>query len=119
MHTGDIVKKDEDGYFYFQSRLDDMINVRGEKVWPREIEQVLESNPKIQEVGVVGVKDDYYGQAIKACVVLKEGMEASEKEIIDFCKDKLAPHKIPHKIEFLKELPRTPLGKVMHYTLRK
>ncbi|HOW13184.1 MAG TPA: AMP-binding protein [Candidatus Pacearchaeota archaeon] len=119
LHTGDIVKKDEDGYFYFQSRLDDMINVRGEKVWPREIEEILESNPKIQEVAVVGVKDDYYGQAIKACVVLKEGMEASEKEIIDFCKDKLAPHKIPHMVEFFNELPKSIVGKILHYRLRE
>ncbi|HOL90327.1 MAG TPA: AMP-binding protein [Candidatus Pacearchaeota archaeon] len=119
IYTKDIGRMNKDGLFYYEGRLDDMINVRGEKVWPREIEEILESNPKIQEVAVVGVKDDYYGQAIKACVVLKEGMEASEKEIIDFCKDKLAPHKIPHMVEFFNELPKSIVGKILHYRLRE
>ncbi|GAI06748.1 unnamed protein product, partial [marine sediment metagenome] len=119
LHTGDIVERDRDGYFYFRSRLDDMINVRGEKVWPREVEEVLESHSKVQEVAVIGVEDDYYGQAIKACIVLKEGCQFSEEELIDFCKGKLAPHKVPHTVEFLKKLPRSYLGKILHYVLRK
>jgi len=118
-HTKDIGRMDADGIFYVEGRLDDMINVRGEKVWPREVEKVLEQHPKVKEVAVIGVKDDYYGQAIKACVVLKEGYQATEKELIDFCKDKLTPQKIPHMVEFFNELPKSNLGKVLHYKLRE
>jgi len=117
-HTKDIGKMDKDGIFYIEGRLDNMINIRGEKVWPREIERVLEANPKVQDVAVIGVKDDYYGQTIKACIVLKEGFQLSEKELVDFCKNKLTPYKIPRMVEFFKELPKTHLGKILHYKLR-
>jgi len=117
-YTKDIGKIDEEGRLYIQSRLDDMINVRGEKVWPREVEEVLESHPKVREVAVIGVADDYYGQAIKACVVLKEGQEATKEELIEFCKDKLAPHKVPHIIEFFNELPKSHMGRVLYYQLK-
>jgi long-chain acyl-CoA synthetase len=119
VRTKDIGKMDKDGIFYIQGRVDDMIDVRGEKVWPREIEKILESNPVVQEAAVVGVKDDYYGQSIKACVVLKEGKESSEKDIIDHCKENLVPFKIPKKVEFFKELPKSHIGKILHYKLRK
>jgi len=118
-YTKDVGRMDEDGIFYIESRLDDMINVRGEKVWPREIEEILEQHPKVKEVAVIGVADDYYGQAIKACVVLKEGQEATKEELIEFCKDKLAPHKVPHIIEFFNELPKSNLGKTLHYKLKE
>jgi long-chain acyl-CoA synthetase len=96
-----------------------MIDVRGEKVWPREIEKVLEGNPAIQESAVIGIKDDYYGQSIKACVVLEEGKELSEKDLIEYCKEKLTPFKVPREIEFFKELPKSNIGKILHYKLRK
>ena len=118
IYTKDIGRIDKNGIFYVEGRLDDMINVRGEKVWPREVEMVLEQNLKIQEVAVIGIKDDYYGQAIKACVVLKDEAQSSEKELINFCKDKLSPHKIPHMVEFFKVLPKTHLGKISHHELR-
>ncbi|MDD3292787.1 MAG: AMP-binding protein [Candidatus Pacebacteria bacterium] len=118
-YTNDIGRMDKDGIFYIEGRRDDMINVRGEKVWPREIETVLEQNPKILDVAVIGVQNDYYGQAIKACIVLKQGFESSEKEIIDYCKEKIAPHKIPQMVEFFKELPKSNLGKTLHSQLRK
>ena len=118
-YTKDIGRMDEDGIFYIEGRLDDMINVRGEKVWPEEVEKVLESHPKVREAAVIGVADDYYGQAIKACVVLKEGQEATKEELIEFCKDKLAPYKVPHIIEFFNELPKSNLGKTLHYKLKE
>jgi len=119
LYTKDIGKMDKDGIFYVEGRMDDMINIRGEKVWPREVERVLEQHPKVQEVAVIGVQDDYYGQAIKACVVLKKDCQSSEKELIDFCKEKLASHKIPHMLEFFEELPKSHLGKILHYKLRE
>ncbi len=117
--TKDIGRIDEDGTLFIEGRMDDMINVRGEKVWPREVEKVLESHPKIDEVAVVGKKDEYYGQAVKAYVVLKQGAQSSEKQIIEFCKEKLSPPKIPHFVEFFKEIPKTHLGKPLHYKLRE
>jgi len=118
-HTKDIGRFDKDGMLYIEGRLDDMINVRGEKVWPREVEKVLESHPKVQEVAVIGVKDDYYGQAVKAYVVLKKDYQSSEKELVEFCKGKLAPHKVPGMVEFIESLPKSHLGKTLHYKLRK
>jgi len=118
-HTKDIGRINEQGAFSIEGRLDDMINVRGEKVWPREVEKILEENPKVQEVAVIGEKDDYYGEKVKACVVLKPNNSATEKELIDFCIDKLSPHKVPKMIEFFKELPKSNLGKILHYKLRQ
>lgn len=119
LYTKDICRMDQDGIFYIEGRLDDMINVRGEKVWPREVEEALEQNPKIREVAVIGVADDYYGQAIKACVVLREGEKAATEELIEFCKERLAPYKVPHLVEFFEELPKSNLGKTLHYKLRE
>ncbi|MFA5368689.1 MAG: AMP-binding protein, partial [Candidatus Paceibacterota bacterium] len=118
-HTKDIGRINSEGAFSIEGRLDDMINVRGEKVWPREVEKILEEISKVQEVAVVGIKDDYYGEKIKACVVLKKDEKANEKELIDFCKTKLSPQKIPHMVEFYKELPKSNLGKILHYKLRQ
>lgn len=118
-YTNDIGRMDKDGIFYIEGRRDDMINVRGEKVWPREVETILEQNPKVLDVAVIGVNSDYYGQAIKACIVLKHGFESSEKEIIDYCKERITPHKAPHIVEFFKELPKSNLGKTLHSQLRK
>jgi long-chain acyl-CoA synthetase len=119
LRTKDIGRMDKDGVFYIEGRIDDMIDVRGEKVWPREVEKVLESNPAVQEAAVIGIKDDYYGQTIKACVVLREGKGISEKDLIDYCKENIVPFKVPHKVEFFKDLPKSHMGKVLHYKLRK
>jgi long-chain acyl-CoA synthetase len=118
-YTGDIGRMTEKGVVFIEGRKDDMINVRGDKVWPREVEQVLEKNPKILDVAVIGVQSDYYGQAIKACMVLKEGVQADEQEIINFCKENMALNKVPHMVEFFKELPKSNIGKTLHSVLRK
>lgn len=117
--TKDIGRMDERGVFYLEGRLDDMINVRGEKVWPREVEKVLEEHPRIKEVAVVGIKDDYYGERVKAWVVLEAGSSINENELIVFCREKLTEYKVPREIEFLTELPKSNLGKVLHYKLRE
>lgn len=118
-YTGDIGRMTREGVVFIEGRKDDMINVRGDKVWPREVEQVLEKNPKILDVAVIGIPSDYYGQAIKACVVMKEGMQADEQEIIGYCKESLAPNKVPHMVEFFNELPKSNIGKILHSVLRK
>jgi long-chain acyl-CoA synthetase len=118
-YTGDTGRMNKDGVFFVEGRMDDMINVRGENVWPREVEQVLEKNPKVFDVAVIGVKDEFFGQAIKACVVLKDGASSSEKELIDYCKESLVPSKVPHVIEFFKDLPKSNIGKTLHAQLRK
>jgi len=118
-YTNDIGRMDKDGVFYIEGRRDDMINVRSEKVWPREIESILEQNPKVLDVAVIGVDSEYYGQAIKACIVLKYGFQSSEQEIIEYCKERITPHKVPHMVEFFQELPKSNLGKTLHSQLRK
>lgn len=119
LHTKDIGSMDEDGIFFIEGRLDDMINVRGEKVWSREVEKVLENHPKVEEVAVIGVKDDYYDQIIKACIVLKDKQKASKQELKEFCVKSLVSYKVPKKIGFFKKLPKSHLGKILHYKLRK
>ncbi|MCK9577870.1 AMP-binding protein [bacterium] len=116
--TKDIGIMDEKGVFYLEGRMDDMINVRGEKVWPREIEKVLEENSKVKEVAVVGIKDDFYGERVKAFVVLEAGANITENELILFCEERLTKYKAPREIEFLTELPKSNLGKTLHYKLR-
>lgn len=118
-YSGDIGRINKDGVVFVEGRKDDMINVRGEKVWPREVEQVLEKNPKVLDVAVIGVTSDFYGQTVKACVVLKEGMEADEKELIECCKESLVEYKVPKMVEFFKELPKSNIGKTLHSVLRK
>jgi len=119
LYTKDIGKMDEDGIFFVEGRMDDMINVGGEKIWPREVEKVLEKHVKIKEVAVIGIKDDFYGEVIKACIVIKKNQEASEKELINFCRERLVSFKVPKIIEFCKQLPKSHLGKVLHYKLRE
>lgn len=118
-HTGDIGRMNKDGVFYIEGRKDDMINVRGEKVWPREVEQVLEQHPKVLDVAVIGVPSDYYGQAVKACVVLKKGETAAESDLMEFARQSLVPHKVPAMIEFFDELPKSNIGKTLHSVLRR
>lgn len=118
-HTKDIGRINKEGAFSIEGRLDDMINVRGEKVWPREVEKILEECPKIEEVAVIGVKDEYYGEKVKACIVLKNSATATEEDVIGYCREKLSPQKVPHHIEFYDSLPKSNLGKILHYKLRQ
>jgi long-chain acyl-CoA synthetase len=117
LFTGDIAKMDEDGYFYIVDRKKDMVITGGFNVYPREIDEVLFEHPKVAEVVAAGIPDDYYGEVIKAYVVLREGEEATEQELLDFCKERLAKYKVPRKIEFRQELPKSAIGKVLRRVL--
>ncbi len=118
-HTGDLGKVDEDGYFSIVDRKKDLIIVGGLNVYPREVEEVLYRHPKVKEAAVVGMPDPLRGEAVKAYVVLKEGEEATEAEIISFCRQHLAPFKVPRRVEFLPELPKSATGKILRRELRE
>lgn len=117
LYTGDIAKMDEDGYFYIVDRKKELIKPSGYQVWPREVEEVISSYPKVLEVGVAGVPDAYRGETVKAWVVLKPGETATPDEIRQFCKDKIAAFKVPTEVEFRSELPKTTVGKVLRREL--
>lgn len=117
LFTGDMAKMDEDGYFFIVDRKKDMIIAGGFNIYPRDIEEVLFTHPKISEAVVAGIPDEYRGETVKAYIVLQEGEQASEEEIIDFCKQNLAKYKIPRIIEFRKELPKSMIGKVLRRVL--
>jgi len=119
LHTGDIATMDSDGYFAIVDRKKDVILASGYNVYPREVEDVLFEHPAIQEAAVVGVKDEYRGESVKAFVVLKAGQKATEDEVRAFCKERLAPFKIPKTVEFRKDLPKTLVGKVLRRALRE
>jgi long-chain acyl-CoA synthetase len=121
--TGDIAKMDEDGYFYIVDRKKDMINVSGFKVYPRELEDVLFENEAIENAAVIGLPDPNLpgSEKVKAYIVLKDGYKESDEmkaEIKEFCRQVLAPYKIPKFIEFRKELPETLVGKVLRKDLK-
>ena len=117
LRTGDIARRDEDGYFYIVDRLKDIIIASGFNIVPREVEEVLFLHPKVQEAVVVGVPDKFRGESVKAFVVLKEGQTATAEEIVEFCKERLAPYKVPRQIEFRTELPKTQVGKFLRRVL--
>ncbi|MDI6873960.1 long-chain-fatty-acid--CoA ligase [Candidatus Solincola sp.] len=119
LYTGDIATMDEDGYFYIVDRKKDMIIAGGFNIYPREVDEVLYEHPKVQEAVTVGVPDEYRGETVKAFIVLKEGCECTEEEIISFCRERLAPYKVPRLVEFRPELPKTMVGKILRRALRE
>jgi long-chain acyl-CoA synthetase len=119
LYTGDVGIMDEDGYFYLVDRKKDMIISGGENIYSREVEDVIISHPAINEAVVIAVPDANWGESVKALVILKEGMTCSEKEIIDFCKDRLASYKKPKSIEFWKSFPKTATGKIKKSEIRE
>jgi long-chain acyl-CoA synthetase len=118
LHTGDLGYLDEDGYVFIVDRQKDMIKTSGYQVWPREIEEVVATHPAVAEVGVAGVADPTKGEAVSAWVVLRSGQLVSEKELRDFCRQHLAPYKVPSRVVFRAELPKTMVGKVLRRALR-
>jgi long-chain acyl-CoA synthetase len=117
LHTGDLAYIDPDGYVFLVDRKKDMLKTSGFQVWPREIEEVISAHPAVLEVGVAGIPDELKGEVAKAWVVLKHGQSATEDEIRAFCRDRLAPYKVPAKVDFRKELPKTMVGKVLRRVL--
>jgi len=119
LYTGDLTRMDEESYIYIVDRKKDMISVRGLNVYPREVEEVLYSHPAIAEAAVMGVKDKTKKEVPKAFLAMKEGRSISKKEIIKYCQERLASYKVPHKIEFRKELPKTSTGKILKRALKE
>lgn len=119
--SGDSAYRDEDGYFWFQGRVDDVINTSGERVGPFEVESKLVEHPAVAEAGVIGKPDPVRGEIIKAFISLREGYEASEelkKDIAQFVKVGLSAHAAPREIEFKDKLPKTRSGKIMRRVLK-
>ena len=119
LYTGDLGYLDEDGYLFIVDRKKDLIKTCGFQVWPREIEEVISAHPAVAEVGVVGQPDNMRGETVKAWIVLRPGHSATGPEIKAFCRDRLAPYKVPAKYEFVPDLPKTQIGKVLRRVLRQ
>ncbi len=117
LRTGDMAKIDEKGFIYIIDRTKDMINVSGFNVYPNEIESVIASHPGVVEAGVVGVPDEQSGETVKAVIVKKDD-NLTEDDIIAFCREQMTPYKVPRKIEFRDELPKTVVGKILRRELR-
>jgi long-chain acyl-CoA synthetase len=117
VHTGDLAYMDADGYVFIVDRKKDMLKISGFQVWPREIEEVIAAHPAVMEVGVAGIPDRVKGEVAKAWVVLKPGKTASQEELRAYCRERLAPYKVPATVEFRTELPKTMVGKVLRRAL--
>lgn len=119
LYTGDIGYMDEDGYLFIVDRKKDMIIAGGYNIYPRDIDEVLYQHPGIQEACAVGVPDSYRGETIKAFIVTRQGEALTEEEVIAFCKKNLAVYKVPKMVEFMDELPKSTVGKVLRRELRE
>jgi acyl-CoA synthetase (AMP-forming)/AMP-acid ligase II len=119
IHTGDMAKRDEEGYIFIMDRKQDMIITGGWNVFPSEVEQALASHPAVSDVCVVSEPDDKWGEAIKGVVVLKEGHTATEQELVDHCVKSLAGYKKPRSVDFVDELPKNPNGKILRRVVKE
>lgn len=112
LRTGDLVRRDQEGIYYIVGRKKDMIITGGENVYPLEVEQVIGTHPDVHEVSVFGLKDEHWGEIVTAAVVLRPGASLTEEELKAYCRNSLGRYKVPKKICFLEELPKTPVGKI-------
>jgi long-chain acyl-CoA synthetase len=119
LHTGDLGYLDEDGYLFIVDRKKDLIKTSGYQVWPREIEETLAAHAAVAEAGVAGVPDEAKGEVVRAWVVLRQDQNVTEAELRAYCREKLAPYKVPARIDFRTELPKTMVGKVLRRALRE
>jgi long-chain acyl-CoA synthetase len=113
LYTGDIARMDADGYFYIVDRKKEMIKPGGMEVWPREVEEVISAHPAVAEVAVTGIPDAYRGETVKAWVVLRPGRTLRESDVQTWCRERLAAFKVPTKVEFRDELPKSTVGKIL------
>jgi long-chain acyl-CoA synthetase len=118
LYSGDAGYFDEDGYLYVHDRVKDMIISGGENIYPAEVESALFGHPAIADVAVIGVPDDRWGEAVKAIVVRKPGIEITEAELIAYCRERIARYKAPKSVDFAESLPRNPSGKILKRVLR-
>jgi long-chain acyl-CoA synthetase len=119
LYSGDIGYMDEDGYLFVVDRKKDMIIAGGYNIYPVEIDNVLFDHPKILEACTIGVPDAYRGETTKAFIVLKEGESMTADEVIAFTREKLAAYKVPKQVEFVDELPKSTVGKILRRELRE
>jgi fatty-acyl-CoA synthase len=119
LHTGDLGEIDPSGYFKVTGRIKDMIIRGGENIYPRELEEFIFTHPKVQNVQVVGIPDPKYGEQVLAAIHLKNGNRATAEEFIEFCKGKIARHKIPKYWEFVDEYPMTASGKIQKFKIKE
>jgi fatty-acyl-CoA synthase len=119
LYTGDLGRRDDDGYFYIVDRKKDMIITGGENVYPLEVETVLVRHPEIEDAAVISVPDKVWGEQVKAVVVLKPEAGLKDKDIKEWLKGKIAPFKIPKQVTFVDSIPRSQTGKMMKRELRK
>ena len=118
-HTGDMATIDEEGYILIADRKKDIIISGGENIASLEVERVLYSHPAVLEAVVIAVPDDFWGEVPKAIVVLKPGQSATEEEVIEHCRGKLAEYKMPKSVDFVEELPKGGTGKILKMVLRE
>ena len=119
LYGGDFGKFDDERYLYIVGRKHDMIISGGKNIYPGEIEEVVYTHEAVLEAAVIGVPDDYWGESVKAFVVLKNGMKVTEKEIINLCKENVASYKKPRSVEFMHELPKSPTGMILKRVIRE
>jgi fatty-acyl-CoA synthase len=119
LHTGDMARMDENGYFKITGRIKDMIIRGGENIYPKEIEDFIYNHPKVRDVQVIGVPDKQYGEEIMACVILKEGVEMTAEELREYCRANMAKHKTPRYVEFVDSFPMNAAGKILKYRMRE
>jgi len=117
LYTGDIAKVQEDGYFYIVDRKKEMIIAGGYNIYPREVEEILYEVPGVAEAAVAGIPDEYRGETVCAFVVRKKGASLTEDEAIKFCRQEMVPYKVPRKVKFMDELPKTTVGKILRRKL--
>lgn len=118
-HTGDVAYKDEDGFYYIVDRKSDMIIRGGENIYPREIDEILFAHPAVSSAAVIGIPDELYGEEVAAFIVLKEGAELTQEELISYCREHLADYKCPKKVYFVEDIPKGPTGKLLKRELAK
>jgi long-chain acyl-CoA synthetase len=118
-HTGDVGKMDEDGFMYLLDRKKDIIVTGGENVYSSEVEAALYQHQNVHECAVVGIPDEKYGEALFAAIVLRPGTSMTEEDVIEHCRGKIGGYKIPRKMDFIEELPKSAMGKILKTEIRE
>ena len=119
LYTGDLGRVDDDGFFYIVDRTKDMIISGGINIYSSEVEEVVYQHPAVAEAAVIGVPDEKWGESVKAVVALRPGQTLAEAELIAYCREYLAPYKVPRSVDFLDSLPKSVRGKILKHDLRE
>ena len=119
LHTGDFCRLDDEGYLYFVGRMDDIIKSRGEKVAPKEVEDVLRKHPAVLDVSVYGISSEFFGEEVAAAIRLHADRPADAQDLIAFCEARLARFKVPRHVRLVQTFPMTASGKIQKFKLRE